>query len=75
LHLGNIIYTPQKTLGLIDLSDIRLYRQSLGRFRRQRNLRHMLRYPEEAEWLVAQGEFLAAYRMAAAQEKNANARQ
>lgn len=75
LHLGNIVHTPQKTLGLIDLSDIRLYRQGLGRFRRQRNLRHMLRYPEEAEWLAAQGEFLAAYRMAAAQEENADARQ
>ncbi|MDR1227656.1 MAG: lipopolysaccharide kinase InaA family protein [Azoarcus sp.] len=62
LHLGNIMLTPQKTLGLIDLADMRIYRHSLGGILRQRNLKHMLRYPEEAGWLAGSGEFLTAYR-------------
>ncbi|MDR1461845.1 MAG: lipopolysaccharide kinase InaA family protein [Azoarcus sp.] len=65
LHLGNIVLTQQKTLGLIDLADMRAYRRGLGRILRHRNLRHMLRYPEEAGWLAGNGEFLAAYRASA----------
>jgi tRNA A-37 threonylcarbamoyl transferase component Bud32 len=61
LHLGNIVLTPQKVFGLIDLADMRAYRRGLGRILRQRNLKHMLRYPEEAGWLAGNGEFLAAY--------------
>jgi tRNA A-37 threonylcarbamoyl transferase component Bud32 len=61
LHLGNIVLTPQGALGLIDLADMRAYRRGLGRILRQRNFRHMRRYPEEAEWLAGDGEFLAAY--------------
>ncbi|MDR2260995.1 MAG: phosphotransferase [Azoarcus sp.] len=66
LHLGNIVRTPQGMLGLIDLADIRVHRRGLGRFRRQRNLKHLLRYPEEARWLAIQGDFSAAYREDAA---------
>jgi tRNA A-37 threonylcarbamoyl transferase component Bud32 len=62
LHLGNIVLTPQKTLGLIDLADIRIQRRNLSHWQRQRNLKHMLRYPDEAEWLNLNGDFLAAYR-------------
>jgi tRNA A-37 threonylcarbamoyl transferase component Bud32 len=61
LHLGNIVRTPQGMLGLIDLTDIRVHRHGLGYFRRRRNLRHLLRYPEEAHWLVARGDFSAGY--------------
>ncbi|MDR3212314.1 MAG: toluene tolerance protein [Azoarcus sp.] len=70
LHLGNIVHTSQETLGLIDIADIRLYRHTLGRFLRQRNLRHMRRYPKEADWLATDGEFLAAYRAASSSSKN-----
>ncbi|MDR1367117.1 MAG: phosphotransferase [Candidatus Accumulibacter sp.] len=61
LHLGNIVRTPQDALGLIDLADIRIHRRGLDRFHRQRNLKHLSRYPEEAQWLSAQGDFSVAY--------------
>jgi tRNA A-37 threonylcarbamoyl transferase component Bud32 len=62
LHLGNVVLTPQDTLGLIDLADIRFYRRALNRFQRRRNFKHLLRYPEEARWLHQTEDFLAAYR-------------
>jgi tRNA A-37 threonylcarbamoyl transferase component Bud32 len=64
LHLGNIVCTPSGALGLIDLADIRITRRSLNWHQRPRNLKHMLRYPEEAEWLNRTGDFLEAYRAA-----------
>jgi len=50
-HLGNIVLTPENTLGLIDISDLRISWFRLGRFRRRRNLRHVLRYRDDREWL------------------------
>ena len=44
LHWGNIIVMDDLTLGLIDIADIRFYRQPLTLTQRQRNFRHMLRY-------------------------------
>ena len=64
LHLGNVVLTPQGTLGLIDLADIRFYRRALNRFQCQRNFKHLQRYPEEAQWLRQTGDFIAAYRAA-----------
>lgn len=64
LHLGNIVLTPAGELGLIDLADLSPRRGSLGRLLRARNLKHLLRYPEETAWLCAGGGFFAAYNRA-----------
>ena len=50
-HLGNIVLTPENTLGLIDISDLKIGWFSLGPFKRRRNLRHVLRYQTDREWL------------------------
>ncbi|MEA3545590.1 MAG: toluene tolerance protein, partial [Thermodesulfobacteriota bacterium] len=44
LHWGNIIVAVDLSLGLIDIADIRFYRQSLSPTLRQRNFSHLLRY-------------------------------
>ena len=46
-HFGNIIVTPDKQLGLIDISDMSISRFSLGYFKRIRNLKHIFRLPED----------------------------
>ena len=46
-HFGNIIYTPDKQFGLIDISDMSISRFSLDIFRRLRNLKHIMRLPED----------------------------
>lgn len=51
LHLGNVVLTPDDTLGLIDISDVRLHRRPLGRFWRARNLRRMQGMDGERNWL------------------------
>ena len=51
LHLGNIVRTADGDLGLIDVSDMVIKKNSLGRLVRKRNLNHLLRYVEDAEWL------------------------
>ena len=47
LHLGNIVMTPEGTLGLIDIADMRFSRGQLTASQRKRNLRHLLRYPSD----------------------------
>ncbi|QDF98949.1 toluene tolerance protein [Azoarcus sp. DD4] len=64
LHLGNIVLTPDGALGLIDLADMSPRRRSLGRLLRTRNMKHLLRYPEETAWLCAGGSFFSAYNRA-----------
>ncbi|MDR0378501.1 MAG: lipopolysaccharide kinase InaA family protein [Candidatus Accumulibacter sp.] len=51
LHLGNVVLTPEGELGLIDFSDLRIYRRPLPVFMRRRNLRRMLEIPGECEWI------------------------
>lgn len=46
-HFGNIIYTPEKQFGLIDISDMSISRFSLGIFKRLRNLKHIFRIEED----------------------------
>jgi len=46
-HFGNIIVTPDKQLGLIDISDMTISWFSLGYLKRIRNLRHIFRLPED----------------------------
>lgn len=45
IHLGNVILTPDNTLGLIDVSDMKVYRKTLPAELCARNLRHFCRYP------------------------------
>lgn len=51
-HLGNIVLTPDDRLGLIDISDLTITWLRLGPFRRRRNMKHVLRYREDREWLM-----------------------
>jgi hypothetical protein len=51
LHLGNVILTPNGELGLIDFSDLRIYRRPLSTFMRRRNIRRMLEISAERDWI------------------------
>lgn len=53
LHLGNVVKTPEGTLGLIDLADMKKQRRALSRQQRKRNFAHMLRYTGDRQWLLA----------------------
>lgn len=44
LHLGNIVRTPEGTLGLIDIADMRVRRAPLGRSLVRRNREHFDKY-------------------------------
>lgn len=46
-HFGNIIYTPEKQFGLIDISDMSISRFPLGIIKRLRNLKHIFRIAED----------------------------
>ena len=48
-HFGNIIVTPEKQFGLIDISDMSISRFSLGYFKRLRNIKHIFRLPEDIQ--------------------------
>ncbi|GHT99111.1 toluene tolerance protein [Betaproteobacteria bacterium] len=61
LHAGNIVLTPTGEAGLIDLADLRARRSKLGQWLRKRNLNHLMRNPQEADWITTNGTFLAAY--------------
>jgi len=52
LHLGNIVVTPEGELGLIDIADLRAQRSALGKTKRLRNFRHILRDPGDQDWLL-----------------------
>lgn len=60
-HLGNVVLTPEKTLGLIDIADLRIYRKPLRKSLRLRNFKHMLRYPVDRAWLLTNRQFLEHY--------------
>lgn len=64
IHLGNIILTPEQTLGLIDFADLKKQAFRLFNWQRQRNFRHMLRYPEDQAWLASNkyGDFSSTYK-------------
>lgn len=44
LHWANVIVQPDKTLGLIDIADLRLFKRPLTVKQRLRNFCHILRY-------------------------------
>lgn len=43
LHLGNIVYTPEGQLGLIDIADLAVHSKPLNKNKRIRNFRHLTR--------------------------------
>lgn len=55
LHLGNIVLTPEKTFGLIDIADLHAGGSPVPPWRRRRNLQHLLRCKEDRAWLDAPG--------------------
>ncbi|MCI8209325.1 toluene tolerance protein [Pseudomonas sp. S25] len=73
-HLGNVILTPERTLGLIDIADMKTFRGPLRKSLRLRNFKHMLRYTEDREWLLGQNNqafingYLGAQALCAANE-------
>ena len=44
LHLGNIVLTPERRLGLIDIADLSFQRRSISKNKARRNLAHFKRY-------------------------------
>lgn len=52
LHMGNVLMLPDGELGLIDVSDMSFSHQPLSRWKRARNLKHVLRYTEDRNWLA-----------------------
>ncbi len=64
IHFANVIVTPEKQLGLIDIVDIRFHPFGpLSKRNRQRNFRHLRRYEEDRAQLAFVGweAFLAFY--------------
>lgn len=51
VHLGNVLLLDTGEFGLIDLADMRILPSPLNLSLRQRNLRHIQRYPEDRRWL------------------------
>ena len=43
LHLGNIVRTPEGSLGLIDIADLSVQRRPLSKAKARRNLAHFSR--------------------------------
>lgn len=50
LHLGNVVLTPDDSLGLIDFSDLRVYPWRLGPYLRARNMRRLQGIRGESDW-------------------------
>lgn len=49
LHLGNIVLTPQGTLGLIDIADLSFQHRKLSKAKARRNLAHFSRLLENLD--------------------------
>ncbi len=63
LHPGNIIITPDNTMGLIDIYDMHFEKGPLSKDKRLRNFRHITRYLDESPFLQGDNAdvFLNAY--------------
>jgi len=63
LHLGNILLLSDQTLGIIDLSDMKIFSSPLSLQQRIRNFNHLLRYPQDCKIIDQFGmtRFLTAY--------------
>ena len=47
LHLGNVVLTPERRLGLIDVADLNIYWGALPQRLRLRNFQHLFRYQSD----------------------------
>ncbi len=62
LHMGNIVISQENRLGLIDVSDMKVYKQSLSEELRLRNFLHLARYTEDTNYLKTHLQsFIQAY--------------
>lgn len=63
LHFGNVVLTPDHTLGLIDIADLKLRRHPLSTGQRVRNFRHLQRLKHDWEMVPAESAkaFIEAY--------------
>lgn len=63
LHFGNVVLTPEGSLGLIDIADLKLRGQALRVWHRRRNFRHLQRYASDWSMISAEGKqaFAASY--------------
>ncbi|MHA6128128.1 BUD32 family EKC/KEOPS complex subunit [Pseudomonas fluorescens group sp. PF-1] len=74
LHFGNVVLTPEKTLGLIDIADLHCQKRAMSNSKRLRNFVHLLRYKEDRQWLLGQDAgttFLEGYRQALPSQQQA----
>jgi hypothetical protein len=55
LHLGNVLLCPDGGLGLIDISNMRVFLRPLSVRLRRRNFSHLLRYAEDLKTITAAG--------------------
>jgi len=55
LHLGNVLLCPDQTFGLLDISDMRVYRWPLCGATRIRNFIHLFRYEQDCNILKSAG--------------------
>ncbi len=62
-HFGNVLLVDEGKFSLIDVMDVSFERQQLPLRLRERNFRHLLRYPGDGEWIRSFGLecFLQAY--------------
>lgn len=51
IHLGNVVLTPDDELGLIDISDMKIFRRPLSKWQRKRNLAHMMKNSQDWKWI------------------------
>ena len=52
IHLGNVVLTPENEIGLIDISDMKIFRRPLSQWQRKRNLVHMVKDGRDQEGLA-----------------------
>jgi len=62
-HLGNVVELEDGNLGLIDVSDMKIFNRPLTRSQRLRNFRHLFRYQEDVEQLGGVETFLQGYNL------------
>ncbi|MCB5206944.1 BUD32 family EKC/KEOPS complex subunit [Methylovorus mays] len=59
LHFGNVVLTPEGTLGLIDIADLKLYGRGLSTWHRGRNFRHLQRLKDD--WKIVLPQHVKAF--------------
>lgn len=52
IHLGNVVLTPGDELGLIDISDMKIFHRPLSQWQRKRNFAHMMKDAQDTKWIA-----------------------